>query len=79
VLAATEADSYLAELVRKTQCGIIVPPASPQGIAEAVLRYAEDRQTLERMGAAGRSYVIANYSRQAIVRHYLDVLEQVVA
>jgi colanic acid biosynthesis glycosyl transferase WcaI len=79
VLAATEADSYLAELVRKTQCGIVVPPASPEGLAEAVVKYAEDRQSLERMGAAGRSYVIANYSRQAIVRHYLRVLEEVVA
>jgi len=79
VLAATETDSYLAELVRKTQCGIVVPPASPEGIAEAVAKYAKDRQSLERMGAAGRSYVIANYSRQAIVRHYLRVLEEVVA
>jgi colanic acid biosynthesis glycosyl transferase WcaI len=79
VLAATESESYLAELVRKTQCGIVVPPASPEGIAEAVLRYAEDRESLERMGASGRAWVIANCSRGAIVRHYLDIFEQVVA
>jgi colanic acid biosynthesis glycosyl transferase WcaI len=70
VLAATEATSDLAALVREAGCGLTVPQDDPAAIAQAIRQACADRPALERMGQAGRRHVAANYARPIVTARY---------
>jgi len=53
--------------------GILVPPSSPEKVAEAVLRLASDLQLRQKYGAAGHQLVEEKFTMQ----HTLDQMEQV--
>lgn len=51
--------------------GLIVPPARPRAMAEAILTLVRDSETARRMGVAGRRYVEAGFSiEKAADRHH---------
>ena len=37
------------------ETGVLVPPENPKAFAEAISRFAKDRERLNRMGGAGRA------------------------
>lgn len=74
VLAATTADSDLAQLVRDAGCGLVVSQESPQAIAAAIRDAHADPATLAEMGAAGRRVVTSQYSRPVVTGRYEAVL-----
>lgn len=63
----------LPEVCLDGNTGILVPPSSPEKVAEAVLRLASDPQLRQKFGAAGHQLVEEKFTMQ----HTLDQMEQV--
>ncbi len=74
VVAALEGEG--ARVVREADAGIVVRPGDPRGIADAVVRLADDPGLRHRMGASGRRHVEERYSRQATARRLDQALTQ---
>jgi len=56
-------DGVIREVVESAKAGIFVPPGNPEGLAEAVLSLADDRQQGIAMGLGGREYVKNHFVR----------------
>jgi len=78
VLAATELQSDLAELVANARCGFVVKSGSAESLAEAIIKSSERPDLLCSMGKAGRNYVVENYTREAISKLYHDLITSLV-
>jgi colanic acid biosynthesis glycosyl transferase WcaI len=79
VIAAADAESDTAELVRRVKCGIVVPPGNPDALA-GVLRAALDGAlTLDELGRRGRAYAEEEADRQVAVTRYGALLGEVLA
>lgn len=76
VVACTDEDSDLAELVRRAQCGIVIAPGSADALAEAIVRAAQAPANCASMGDSGRRHVIAHYARSAISAQYETLLRE---
>jgi sugar transferase (PEP-CTERM/EpsH1 system associated) len=61
------------ELVLDGETGCLVPPASVEALARALLRYAQDSELRVRHGRNGRTRVEAAFSLTAMVNGYLDL------
>jgi glycosyltransferase involved in cell wall biosynthesis len=61
-------DGEAADLVRRSGCGTVTGPSDPAGLALAVKTLAADSEAAERMGSAGRAYVVEHFDRDAIAR-----------
>ncbi len=55
----------IPEIVRDGETGILTPPGDPDSMAAAILRLLNDRDLARRIGAAGREFVIKNYTVEA--------------
>lgn len=77
VLASTESDSDLATLVRNAGCGAIVPPDSSSALSGVIDEAYRDPVRWEKMGQAGRSYVVENYSRHSITMRYNNLIRSI--
>ncbi len=51
-----------ADFVRRYDCGMLVPPGDPGALARAVAAVARDPGSAQRMGARGRTAVVAEHS-----------------
>jgi len=74
VLATTEFKSDLAQLIESAGCGYIVKSGSPESLEKAITEAYRKPALLCSMGRAGREYVIANYTREAISKLYHDLI-----
>jgi colanic acid biosynthesis glycosyl transferase WcaI len=70
IIASTQADSDLAHLVRLANAGAVVPPGSPDALADAIRAAARHRSEWSAKGAAGRRHVETHYSRERISAQY---------
>ena len=61
------------ELVQESQTGLLTAPAQPQALADALAVYVSDPGMGKRHGMAGRAFVEARYSIDAMVRGYDDL------
>jgi colanic acid biosynthesis glycosyl transferase WcaI len=77
VLAAADAESETALLVRETDCGIAVPPGEPLRLAEAIRACHDGVHDLEAMGRRARAYAEAKADRSFAVARYRSVLAEV--
>jgi colanic acid biosynthesis glycosyl transferase WcaI len=77
VLAAVPEDSEIAHLVKRTGCGVWVPPEDPSALVIAIRALSRDRELLEELGARGREHAVSQYSRQRITKKYHDLLREV--
>lgn len=78
MLVSADADGYVADLVRKADCGIHVPPEQPQALAAAIEEAADNRDQLRIWGTHGRRYVVEHFSKEAIAASYDQLLHEVV-
>lgn len=63
--------------VTEAGCGITVPPADPPAIADGLRQLARlDAATRERMGAAGRDFVLANHTYPVLAQRFLAACTQ---
>ncbi|MBL8370334.1 MAG: glycosyltransferase family 4 protein [Burkholderiaceae bacterium] len=67
---------WLAELIGRNHCGFSVPPGDAPAFAEALERAADDRATLQAMGARGRELATREFDRRLLADQWVDVIEQ---
>ncbi len=72
-------DGEARGIVEASGGGLFVPPEDAGAMSDAIARLADDRAAGERMGAAGRRYVVREFDREVLARRYAEVLERVVA
>jgi colanic acid biosynthesis glycosyl transferase WcaI len=79
VVAVTEADSATAELVEATGAGIVVGPASPTALLDAVLKLGGDPQRMTALGQAGAQFAESHFAPANALRAYTEWIESVAA
>jgi glycosyltransferase involved in cell wall biosynthesis len=72
-------DGEARALVEASGAGEFVPPEDVDQMSAAIERLAADRQACERMGNAGRKYVVREFDREVLAKRYADILASVVA
>lgn len=76
VLAAAPADSEVAEITRRQDCGVVADPDRPEDIASKILEMAADPGRCARLGENARRAAL-EYDRPRQVRRYFEVLSGV--
>ena len=61
VLATTDLDSDLAQLIRSVQCGVAIPSGRTQMLADTILGAYRNQAVWQEMGKKGLDHVIQNY------------------
>jgi colanic acid biosynthesis glycosyl transferase WcaI len=75
VLAVTEADSGLSDLILEAKCGAVVEPGSGAEIAAIIEKFAAEPDMAKRTGLAGRAFAQTNYSRTDLVSRYIELFD----
>lgn len=65
------------ELVQPGKTGMLVPPADPEQLAQAMHEYASDASRASREGRTARADVESRFSIEAMVAGYLAVYDQI--
>lgn len=66
-----------SEIVEHGRTGILVPPADPNALAEAIISLLADRNLAMRLGKAGQQSVRERFCAPAIARQYFDLFQKV--
>ncbi|MGI0014055.1 MAG: glycosyltransferase, partial [Nitrososphaera sp.] len=66
-------------VVQHEVTGLVVPPRSPQALAQALNRLAVDPALRARMGAAGRERALQHFTVEAMIERVEAVYRSVVA
>ncbi len=77
LLASVDAESETARTVRDTGAGLVVPPADPDALADAIRSLHADSGARARMGAAGRRVTESGHTDDAMGDRFRDVLASV--
>lgn len=67
----------LPEIVRHEQTGLLVPPAQPAPLADAIVRLLGGRELGRRLAEAGRRHVEEHFSAESMVEGSLHVYDEV--
>lgn len=68
------ADGEAAEIVRKAQCGIVVPPGDIMGLVGAIHYLKNHTVESEQMGRNGRAAAVRNHDRKSIADRFVNYL-----
>ncbi len=71
-------DGEARKVVEDASAGVFVQPEDPAALAEAILNLKANPTKCIQMGANGRAFVEANYSRKALAKKYVDILREIV-
>lgn len=77
VVAAVDRESDTAEVVTRAGCGDCVEPEDACQMAEAILRFYRDRARGQALGAQGREFVLAHYTREQVAKQYAALFAEV--
>jgi glycosyltransferase involved in cell wall biosynthesis len=58
------------EVIEHGKTGFLVPPKSPQSIAEAVISCLKQSELAHRIGEQARQEILTRFSLEAMVRNY---------
>jgi len=64
------------ELIQEGLTGLLIPPAEPAAISDAILKYYENPELLVRHGQAARRHIESNFSMEAMTASYLRVYDK---
>ena len=78
VIAMVDGDSEVSRIVKEADCGIHVPPDSPDALAQALENLLDDKERCSQMGMNARTFAEKNFNKDDICRKYEDLLESVV-
>lgn len=70
---------WTKDMVEKDDCGFFVDPEKPEDLAEKLLKYKDDKVTLERWGKNARKLSVEVYDKEKLSAKVADVLESVYA
>lgn len=79
VIAAADADSETASVIREAGCGVVVPPGRPELLAEAIRRAYAGELDLAEMGRRAREYVVAEADRDVAISRYRVLMREIVS
>lgn len=65
-------------LIRNRETGIVVPPGSPESMAEAMLMVMSGKDAATSMAGKAREFVLKEYSAARMCRQYLQVYETLI-
>jgi glycosyltransferase involved in cell wall biosynthesis len=68
----------IADLLHGSGGAIVVEPENPAQLSDALLRLCSNPGLRRSMGAAGRRFVVENYSRKHLAEAYVRVLEEAI-
>lgn len=63
---------WLAEVIKRSECGFAVPPDDPTAFADALEKAADDRASLKAMGRNGRLLAAAEFDRIRLADRWVD-------
>jgi colanic acid biosynthesis glycosyl transferase WcaI len=78
VIAAAEDSSETAGVVRRADCGVVVPPGRPELLAQAIRRAHDGDLDLSAMGKRGRVFVAEEGDRSVAIGKYRSLLRELV-
>ena len=67
----------LPEIVQHEKTGLLGPPSDSDALATAIMRYINDEELRNRLGEAGKQYVLDRFSPESLVSDIESVYEQV--
>lgn len=79
VVVHADEDSETAEIVRTNGCGVVVPPADPSRLAQAIRDAHAGRFDLRAMGASARRYAETEASPEVAIARYRELIASVSA
>jgi glycosyltransferase involved in cell wall biosynthesis len=77
IVATAAPDSGTRRLMELAGCGLIVEPEKPEAFAEAIRKFAEDRNLGARCGASGRNFCCKNFSREVVLSRLESLLYEI--
>jgi glycosyltransferase involved in cell wall biosynthesis len=75
VIAAVDMDSDIVITVQEADSGLCVEPDDADALEQGIRMAFDQRETLKQYGDNGRQYVVDNYSRDAVVSQYEQLIE----
>jgi colanic acid biosynthesis glycosyl transferase WcaI len=78
VLAAVNADSQGAQLLRESGGGRIVEPENPAALIEGLKGLMRDKKVRQEMGARNRAYAVEHFDRKKVLKAQETFLTDVV-
>jgi glycosyltransferase involved in cell wall biosynthesis len=67
----------MSYVVQPEATGLVVPPRQPAALAAALARLAGDPAWCERLGAAGRARVEAEFTLNRMIQRVADVYQRI--
>jgi glycosyltransferase involved in cell wall biosynthesis len=74
ILGVAPPESEIAHLIREGECGVNIPPAHPESLADAILKLRPQHDLLTQMGQNGRSQLETKFSRVQCADMYEHML-----
>lgn len=74
IIAITDENSEVAEVVKTARCGINVPPDNPALLSQVIEKLAADKQKCNTMGQNGYKYSQVHFNKDDICRKYEDLI-----
>ena len=62
---------WLAEKIQEYKCGLTVPPENTQAFADALVEFADHREILPTMGAAGKKLAREQFDRNQLAQQFV--------
>ncbi|HCC30983.1 MAG TPA: hypothetical protein DEQ03_13195 [Marinilabiliales bacterium] len=75
VIAAVDDDCDTAELIREAHCGLVVPPAQPETLSDAILNFSQDSEARKLAGENGLKYFECYFERKQVMAKYIALIE----
>jgi colanic acid biosynthesis glycosyl transferase WcaI len=76
VICAANPHSAVAQAVMHAHAGLVVPPANPQAIADAILRLSRSSEFARELGQNARSYFENHYTLDRAYQEFCEVFRQ---
>ncbi len=76
IVASVPLHGTAARAVNKSQGGVVVPPESPQAMADAILRLYHQPEEAAEMGRRGRQFAMENYSFERALDRYEQLFQE---
>jgi colanic acid biosynthesis glycosyl transferase WcaI len=77
VIACTDPDSDLANLISDAKCGYVITSHDPVKLGQAIACAAADADAWRLLGANGREHVMEHYERSRVVDRYDSLISEV--
>jgi colanic acid biosynthesis glycosyl transferase WcaI len=75
VVASVDLDSDTAKCIERAECGEVVPPGDPEGLAATLAALLADPVSRERLGGAARRAFDREYAAPTVLTRYCTMLE----